>query len=61
MTTEKRLLGLLSRQTLWLPTARGWVAVGLLVVAMLFAAVRTLYIYLAPNRPNGVGVLVVEG
>lgn len=61
MPTERRLLGFVSRQTVWLPTVRGWLAIVLLILVALFTAVRTLYIYLAPNRPTGVGVLVVEG
>jgi hypothetical protein len=53
--------GLFRRRTCAVPTWRGWLALLLLAAATAFAAVRSVYPFLAVSDPVRGGVLVVEG
>ena len=52
---------LVRRRELWVPTALGWLVVAALGIAAARLALAPLYAFLAPDRPLGRGVLVVEG
>ncbi len=61
MKERKPFWGLLARRPCWLPTWRGWLALGLAVTLLLGLAVRNAYAFLAVNDPVAGGALVVEG
>jgi hypothetical protein len=52
---------LLRRRSVWVPTVWGCLALAVLLAALLLAAGRALYPFLAPDAPVGHGILVVEG
>jgi len=56
-----RLPSLMRRHQIWLPTVWGWLALSLVCAATLLFAVRNVYPFLAPQRPVGARLLVVEG
>jgi hypothetical protein len=52
---------LVRRRELWVPTALGWAVLAALLLAGARLVLPGLYSFLAPDRPLGHGVLVVEG
>lgn len=61
MNDRQPFWGFLRRRQCWLPTWRGWLALGLVCAASLVLAVRNAYPFLAVNDPVSGGALVVEG
>lgn len=58
MSVQARLI---RRRELWVPTALGWVVLAALLLGGARLGLAPLYSFLAPDRPLGGGVLVVEG
>jgi hypothetical protein len=54
-------LKLFRRRQVWVPTLWTWLVLAALGALAVFAAVRNVYAFLAPSRPVGARVLVVEG
>ena len=54
-------LGLISRQTRWTLTLRGWLFLGFLAALTGATLARTIHPFLAVNAPEHADVLVVEG
>src|SRR5215468_2426268 len=52
---------LIRRRELWVPTALGWALLAALLLGGARLGLPGLYSFLAPDRPLGHGVLVVEG
>ncbi len=55
------LFGLLKRRQCWLPSAYGWLLIGIIFFGMATAIILTIHPFLAPNRPVESELLVVEG
>jgi hypothetical protein len=53
--------GLFRRRECCLPTWRGWLLLGLILLAVAFIAVHRIYPFLAPQEPLPGGALIVEG
>ena len=58
---ERKAWGLLRRRSCLVPTVRGWIVLGVSLVAFLILIVRSLHPFLALNDPISDGLLVVEG
>ena len=54
-------LALLRRRNVWLPTLWGWAVLALTAVAVVSFGTSKLYWFLAPRKPVGATLLVVEG
>lgn len=54
-------LGLFRRREIWLPTWKGWLALGLFALALGVTAITFTVPFLAPVLPQSRGILVVEG
>jgi len=52
---------LFKRKEIWVPTWKGWLAIVLAFGALIFATIRSMAPFLAPTKPLGARVLVVEG
>jgi hypothetical protein len=52
---------LFKKKEIWVPTWKGWLAILLLFVMLVVGLVRFIVPFLAPNKPLGAPVLVVEG
>jgi hypothetical protein len=57
----RAFFGLLQRREVVVPSARGWIVLGLLLAGAAWAALRGAQPFLAVNRPIGGDILVVEG
>lgn len=55
------LLGLAKRKEIWLPTLRGWAALGLVAAGLGVAAIVGVVPFLTTVKPLHHGILVVEG
>jgi hypothetical protein len=52
---------LFKRKEIWVPTWRGWLAIVLACAALIFGMIRFAPPFLAPTKPVGAPVLVMEG
>jgi uncharacterized SAM-binding protein YcdF (DUF218 family) len=60
-SSEKKRWRLFHRRPCLVPTWRGWLFLGLVLVTVTMVAIRGSYSFLAVNDPKPGGVLVVEG
>jgi hypothetical protein len=52
---------LFKRKEIWIPTWKGWLAILLTFAGLIFGAIRLTAPFLAPTKPLGARILVVEG